>query len=199
MITIKDIPNEKPYKVFVNYLQKAINKKQKRIEAINISSFNKETDEINSRLVNLKYIIQNKWYFFSNYGSSKAKDFATFNTISALFFWPEINVQIRIKGNIFLASEDFSDTHYKKRSKEKNALAHSSDQSMPINSFEHVKKHYEDFLANEKLISKRPKYWGGFYFIPDYFEFWEGNEFRLNKRKEYKFINDSWTENTLQP
>ena len=64
MITIKDIPNEKPYKVFVNYLQKAINKKQKRIEAINISSFNKETDEINSRLVNLKYIIQNKWYFF---------------------------------------------------------------------------------------------------------------------------------------
>lgn len=199
MITIQNIPNEKPYEIFMDYFQKAKSKEQKSIEAINISSFNTETKEISSRLVNLKYIIHNKWYFFSNYNSPKAKDFESFNKISAVQFWSEINTQIRIKGNIFKASEDFSDTHYKKRSKEKNALAHSSDQSMSIASFVEVKKNYKDFLANEKLILQRPKNWGGFYFVPNYFEFWEGNKFRLNKRKEFKLIDDKWIEKTLQP
>ena len=155
MIILQNIPDEKPYAIFMDYFQKAISKKQKSIEAINISSFNKETNQINSRLVNLKYIIKNKWYFFSNYDSPKAKDFESFNEISAVQFWPVINIQIRIKGKIFRASEDFSDTHYKKRSKEKNALAHSSYQSMPIDGFEEVKKNYENFLANEELISQR--------------------------------------------
>ncbi len=199
MIILQNIPDEKPYAIFMDYFQKAISKKQKSIEAINISSFNKETNQINSRLVNLKYIIKNKWYFFSNYDSPKAKDFESFNEISAVQFWPVINIQIRIKGKIFRASEDFSDTHYKKRSKEKNALAHSSNQSMPIDGFEEVKKNYENFLANEELISQRPKNWGGFYFVPNYFEFWEGNKFRLNKRDEFKFIEDKWIESTLQP
>ena len=80
----------------MDYFQKAISKKQKSIEAINISSFNKETNQINSRLVNLKYIIKNKWYFFSNYDSPKAKDFESFNEISAVQFWPVINIQISI-------------------------------------------------------------------------------------------------------
>ena len=78
-------------------------------------------------------------------------------------------------------------------------MAHSSNQSMPIDGFEEVKKNYENFLANEELISQRPKNWGGFYFVPNYFEFWEGNKFRLNKRDEFKFIEDKWIESTLQP
>ena len=49
MIILQNIPDEKPYAIFMDYFQKAISKKQKSIEAINISSFNKETNQINSR------------------------------------------------------------------------------------------------------------------------------------------------------
>ena len=45
----------------------------------------------------------------------------------------------------------------------------------------------------------RPSYWGGFSFIPFYFEFWQGQEFRLNKREVYEEISGDWIKYTLQP
>ena len=53
-------------------------------------------------------------------------------------------------------------------------------------------------LSSENLM-KRPDYWGGFSFTPYYFEFWESNEFRLNKRKVFKFAEDKWKSFILQP
>lgn len=199
MIEISNLSKEKPYKFFEGYYEKAFKAKQRSIEAISISSFNKMLNEVESRYVNLKYIIGNEWTFFSNYRSPKAKDFQSHDQISALLYWGSINVQIRLKANIYMSSEDFSDKHFLLRSKEKNALAISSSQSELVESYSEVEKSFNNVLSQISEDTQRPDFWGGFTFVPYYFEFWEGHENRLNKRHVFKLNEENWEEWFLQP
>ena len=177
---------------------KALNAGQKNIEAISISSFDTDRKEVDSRYVNLKLIINDEFIFFSNYNSPKAHSFSQHNQISALFYWPITNVQIRIKANIKKTSYEFNQKYFFNRSEEKNALALSSNQSKPINSYNQIKKNYNHSLKNDDL-KKCPQYWGGFSFIPYYFEFWEGHESRINKREIFKKIDGIFEHSFLQP
>ena len=199
MIKLSNLEESKPYNLFKEFYKLASLKGQKNIEAIAISSFRRSSNEVDSRFVNLKEIKEDKWIFYSNYNSEKSKDFAEHKQVSVLIFWRKINLQIRIKANIFKLSDSLSDEHFEKRSKYKNALAISSNQSQQINSYQKVIEKYEDTLLKDKLISKRPSYWGGFYFIPFSFEFWEGMEHRLNKRTKFSIDEDGWKKVFLQP
>jgi pyridoxamine 5'-phosphate oxidase len=199
MIEIKNINNSTPYSIFTNLYNNAFLNKQKSIEAISISSFNKDMNEVESRFVNLKYIDGDKWIFFSNYDSLKSKNFETHNQVSCLFYWNTINVQVRLKAKIKKCSNKFSDIHFQKRSITKNALAISSNQSEPIRSYNEVIKNYDNTLKNMHASTKRPDNWGGYSFTPYYFEFWEGHNSRLNKRDIYKVKNKDWLHSILQP
>jgi len=187
-----------PYKDFIKYYDDALKSGEKNIEAASISSFNHSTNEVQSRYVNIKYINNDEWIFFSNYESPKSNDFISHAQISALFYWHKINVQIRIKAQISKTNSDFSDKHFNKRNREKNALAISSNQSMKINSYEDVKKNYLK-IHDSELPLERPNYWGGFSFIPYFFEFWQGHDKRLNKRKTYTLKEKKWIKGYLQP
>jgi pyridoxamine 5'-phosphate oxidase len=173
--------------------------KQKSIEAISISSFNSNSNEVESRFVNLKYIIDNEWTFFSNYESQKAEDFNGHNQISSLLYWRKLNLQIRLKSKINKSSKIFSDDHFKKRSIEKNALAISSSQSKLTASYNEVEESYKKTLSKIHDQVERPNYWGGYTFIPYYFEFWEGHDFRLNKREVFSIKDGKWEQYIIQP
>ena len=84
------------------------------------------------------------------------------------------------------------------RSKQKNALAISSNQSSLISSYNKVIERYENQL-NKKNNNQRPKHWGGYSFKPYYFEFWEGHDSRVNKRTVFAHEKSSWRKFTLQP
>ncbi len=198
MIIIKNIPNSIPYELFLKYLKLAKSSDQDPIDALSISSFCQETNEVESRFVNLKYIISDEWIFFSNYESPKAKNFHNHNQISALIHWPKIDLQIRMKAYVKKTSPSFSDKHFSERQKEKNALAISSMQSQKIESHDQVIKDYEITLANKNLL-KRPDYWGGFSFTPYYFEFWKGHKYRLNQREVFIKNDNLWENYKLQP
>ena len=199
MIEIIDISKDKPYQIFKNYYDLAVMAKQQSIEAISISSFNSNSNEVESRFVNMKYIIDNEWTFFSNYESQKAEDFNSHNQISSLFYWRKLNLQIRLKSKIYKSSKTFSDNHFKKRSLAKNALAISSSQSKLTASYNDVKDSYNKTLSEINYQAERPNYWGGFTFIPYYFEFWQGHENRLNKRHVFEQQGGEWVERLLQP
>ena len=198
MIKIKDIDRSEPYNKFKDYYDLASSSNQESIDAISISSYDKETNQVESRYVNLKYVIGKELIFFSNYNSMKAINFKNHNQISALIYWNKINLQIRMKAKIKKTDPIFSDEYFKKRKKEKNALAISSKQSQIIDSHEDVKNNYKNTLDMDDLYL-RPNYWGGYSFIPYYFEFWKGHEFRLNERDVYEFNNKEWTHFKLQP
>jgi len=198
MIQFNNLNQEIPYQILKDKYDKAANAGQKSIEAISVSSFNKEIHEVDSRYVNLKLIINDEFIFFSNYNSPKASAFSLFDQITALMYWSSTNVQIRMKAKIKKTSNAFNQKYFLDRSEEKNALAISSNQSKPIDSYNQVKENYNKSLKNDDL-KKCPKFWGGYSFTPYYFEFWEGHESRLNKREAYEKSDDSWKHFILQP
>ena len=198
MIQFNNLNQEIPFLLFKAKYDKALNAGQKGIEAISISSFNSKIHEVDSRYVNLKIISNNEFIFFSNYDSPKASSFSSHKQIAALLYWPSINVQIRIKAKIRKTSDEYNQKYFFNRSEEKNALAISSNQSKPIDSYNQVKENYNKSLKNDDL-KKCPEFWGGYSFTPYYFEFWEGHESRLNKREVYEKSDDSWKHLILQP
>ena len=199
MIKFLNPSTEKPYLHFQSLYKEALESDQKGIEAISISSYDQEKKEVEARYVNLKYIAHNEWIFFSNYLSPKANQFEFHSQVSILIYWASINTQIRMKAKIFKTSPEFSDEHFNGRTKEKNALAISSNQSKAIDSFDEVAKNFHDALKTITPETVRPNFWGGYSFTPYYFEFWQGHENRLNKRQVFEQQNNEWAEQLLQP
>ena len=171
---------------------------QNNIEAISISSYNNSLSEVNSRYVNLKIINDNEFIFFTNYNSPKSIEFDSHSQIAAIFYWPSISVQIRIKAKIKKTSIEYNQKYFSERSLKKNALAISSNQSEIIKSYDNVIKNYNNSIEFDNL-KQCPGFWGGYSFIPYYFEFWEGHESRLNKREVYIKKNNHWDHFILQP
>ena len=198
MIGFQYMSDELPYLIFKKKYDNALSKNQKNIEVMSISSFNKNNNEVDSRFVNLKFVKGNQFIFFSNYNSPKSIAFTSHNQISACLYWPSLDVQIRMKAKIKKTSTAYNQKYFFDRSEKKNALAISSNQSKPTDSYNQVKLNYNNSLKNDDL-KNCPEFWGGYSFVPYYFEFWEGHESRLNKRESYAKSDDSWKYLILQP
>ena len=189
---------DRPYLVFKEKYNESIIAKQDNIEAICISSYSPKNKEVNARYVNLKFVNDKQFIFFSNYNSPKSREFNQHEQITATIYWSRTNVQIRMKAYIKKMSKEFNQDYFAKRDEKKNALAISSYQSSPIDSYEMLQKNYEICLKKNNL-NECPDYWGGYSFTPYYFEFWEGHELRLNKREVYEKSFESWKHLFLQP
>ena len=187
-----------PFKNFRKIYDQAKKADQKLIEAISVASFSLDKNEVDSRFVNLKVVDNEEFIFFTNYNSPKSLQFQSHKQISVSIYWQSINVQIRMKAQIKKTSKEFNQKYFFDRSKEKNALAISSNQSKLIDSYNQVKKNYNKSLTNDNL-KKCPEYWGGYSFTPYYFEFWEGHESRINKREVFNKIDGVWEQSFLQP
>ena len=198
MIKFLNISDELPYKIFKNRYDDAVSANQSIVEAICISSYSSSNKEVNARFVNLKFVNEKEFIFFSNYDSPKSEDFKSHNQITAVLHWSSINVQIRMKAKINQTSREFNMKYFSDRDKKKNALAISSNQSRPVSSYKKVYDNYNKSLNNDNL-KDCPEYWGGYTFVPYYFEFWEGHESRLNKREVYEMRNGHWEHFILQP
>tara|TARA_A100001015_G_scaffold310891_1_gene413070 strand:+ start:1055 stop:1660 length:606 start_codon:yes stop_codon:yes gene_type:complete len=194
MIEFKNSNESSPMQIFHDIYLEAKKNEQDNIDAISISSFNHDKNEVSSRIVNIKFIKNGSFFFFSNYFSPKSKDFISHDQVSGLIFWSKINKQIRIKAKIKKCSDTLSDQHFLGRAYKKNITSILSKQSSNIKSFEYMEKIYNEYFykyKNKKL--KRPEYWGGYEMSPYYFEFWSGDDNRLNKRIVYKKENGVWS------
>jgi pyridoxamine 5'-phosphate oxidase len=198
MIDFLNLSQETPYLILKKKYDDALCANQKNIEAVSISSYSNKLKEVNSRFVNLKFIDNNDFIFFSNYDSPKSQEFKDHHQITCLIYWNSINTQIRIKAFIKKTSLEFNKNYFIHRLEKKNALAISSNQSVAIDSFKRVIENYSKSLEFDNL-KECPDYWGGYSFKPYYFEFWEGHESRLNKRDSYHINNSEWHHSVLQP
>ena len=190
--------NEAPYIKFRDLYDQAMLKRQESIEVMAISSYQVETQEVNSRYVNLKIIDDNKFIFFSNYNSTKANEFKANNSVALIFYWNKTDVQIRMKAKINKTSQKYNQKYFSQRNKEKNALAISSNQSKKVDSYSNVFEKYKLILQKENL-TVCPVHWGGYYLIPYYFEFWEGHPSRVNKREVFELHKTNWQTYILEP
>ena len=152
------------------------------------------------RVVLLKSFDEKGFVFFTNYKSRKGKELKVNPAASLLFFWPEIERQIRIEGKVKVVSREESEKYFHSRPGESQIAAWVSDQSSVIpnrnfleTKFVELKKKFGD--AEIPL----PDYWGGYRLIPDSFEFWQGRENRLHDRICYRKEKNKWKIFRLAP
>ena len=195
-----NLPKEKPFELFHDYYARAEEHGDKFAEAGCISSVDQE-NQPHSRFVNFKYFFEDNLIFFSNYESHKAMHFKDNEKVCVNFWWPNLEVQVRINGTISKCEEKFSDEHFQGREPGKNIAAIISEQSKKIESYELLKEKYEamkEKVENGEYTESRPEKWGGFQVKVNYFEFWEANDDRLNYRECYKKETKAWQKFFLQ-
>ena len=155
-----------------------------------------------SRVVLLKDIIDNKFIFYSNYQSEKAQNMASNPNVSLLFFWPEMERQIRVVGTVAKTSSELSDHYFNKRPFESRVSAIISRQSTVIPNREYLEEKVFEFLGQHQDESEkieRPDYWGGYEVTPTSVEFWQGRISRLHDRLRYRLENGNWIIERLAP
>lgn len=153
-----------------------------------------------SRMLLLKLIEDGKFYFFSNYKSTKGKHLEKNGRIALLFFWQEFHRQVRIQGVAEKAAAEISDEYFKLRPEGAKIGAIASPQSEIITSREMLE---ERILALEKEYASRdiprPEHWGGYAVTPCTIEFWQGRTHRLHDRILYSREGKSWKKMRLAP
>jgi pyridoxamine 5'-phosphate oxidase len=153
-----------------------------------------------SRVVLLKQTHQEGFDFYTNYLSKKGKQLKDNFFAALVFYWPELERQVRIEGKVFKLSAPESDEYFMSRPFSSQIGAWASPQSTIIPNRKTLLDWYEEFEHIFKTtVMSRPAHWGGYRLIPDLIEFWQGRENRLNDRVEYVRENDKWEIRRLAP
>lgn len=153
-----------------------------------------------ARILLLKGFDEDGFVFYSNYNSDKGKDLAENPQASMVFFWPELERQVRIDGTVTKLSDEASTAYFHARPIGSQIGATASPQSSVIPNREvleeKVKQLTQEFEGKE---IPRPLHWGGYLLSPTHIEFWQGRPSRLHDRLNYHLVEGSWIINRLAP
>ena len=191
--------SKNPFDQFSKWFDDAVKSKIEQPNAMILATATK--DGIPSvRVVLLKGVDQDGFKFFTNYNSQKGRELNENPSASLLFFWFELERQIRISGRVEKVSQKESEEYFQTRPYESQLGAWASSQSEVIPDREFLDKKYEEFKMKFKEGEvPLPPYWGGFKLIPHSFEFWQGRENRLHDRIQYLRVKDDWKIERLSP
>ena len=196
----EDDAEDDPVKQFNKWWQEAVLSEIDEVNAMALATAS--PDGIPSaRIVLLKGFSEKGFMFFTNYESFKAQQLDNNPKACLVFFWKELERQVRITGLVQKATPEESDTYFQSRPEESRIGAVTSPQSRVIESREWIDNRYE---KNKKLLSgqmiKRPDYWGGYIVRPVIVEFWQGRPGRLHDRIQYTLQNNNeWKIERLAP
>ena len=152
------------------------------------------------RVVLLKSFTEVGFIFYTNYNSEKGVSIEHHSKVGLSFFWPPLERQVIIKGEIKKISSEDSDNYFSSRPKGSQISALVSEQSKVIKSREILEKKMD--LMGKKYITKeikRPKNWGGYLVKPKSVEFWQGRPNRLHDRILCTLVKNSWDIKRLSP
>jgi pyridoxamine 5'-phosphate oxidase len=184
---------------FTRWWDEAINSHIEDVNAMTLATVTNEGHP-SARIVLLKGYDERGFIFFTNYNSHKGQELANNPHAALVFFWKELERQVRIEGLVEKVSEEESDRYYDSRPAASRIGAWASPQSEKIDS----RKILEDnFLDLENRFGTgpipRPPHWGGYVVRPTVIEFWQGRSSRLHDRVRYVLDEDGWKMERLAP
>jgi pyridoxamine 5'-phosphate oxidase len=153
-----------------------------------------------ARTVLLKGYDERGFVFYTNYEGRKAKEIEANPTCTLLFYWGELERQVRIEGRASRLSAEESDAYFASRPRGSRVGAWASEQSRPVEDRSILEERVRALEAEyEGREIPRPPFWGGYRVEPDTIEFWQGRESRLHDRLVYRREDGTWRIERLQP
>ncbi|RKP49025.1 pyridoxamine 5'-phosphate oxidase [Trinickia fusca] len=153
-----------------------------------------------ARIVLIKGVDERGFVFFTNYESRKGQDLAANPHASLLFYWIELERQVRIEGTVVKTSPEESDAYFASRPVGSRIGAWASEQSRVIANRAVLDAREKEFAERFGEHPPRPPHWGGYRLVPEAIEFWQGRPSRLHDRIVYTREADGrWRIGRLSP
>ena len=188
-----------PIKQFSVWFQEALNAKVAEPNAMSLSTVS-EQGRPSSRIVLIKELDERGITWFTHYTSKKGNELAKNPLAALLFFWPELERQVRIEGRVEKVAEVENDAYFHSRPVASQHGALASEQSKAIANRAMLEERIEKVSAQYGQQVPRPLHWGGYRLVPDYVEFWQGRSSRVHDRIAYaKNDQGLWVRQRLQP
>lgn len=152
------------------------------------------------RIVLLKGFDDRGFVFYTNYEGRKGRNLLSNPKAALCFYWPTIDIQVRVEGTVTKVAEKEADAYFATRHRLSQIGAWASRQSEPLETptalDERVQKYEREFEGKDV---PRPKYWSGFRVRPERVEFWKGKPNRLHERHLYTRVGAGWKIETIYP
>ncbi len=188
-----------PVEQFKLWFQQALDRQVPEPTAMTLATADAE-GQPSVRTVLLKEVEGEDFVFYTNYQSRKGRELEANPKASLLFFWPQLERQVRIEGLARRVSRETADAYFQSRPRGSRLGAWASPQSRPLKDRRELEQAFSDVeerFAGEEI--PLPPHWGGFRLSPQAFEFWQGRPSRLHDRFLYTRQTDGWKLQRLAP
>jgi pyridoxamine 5'-phosphate oxidase len=189
-----------PLRQFHTWFEQAVKSQLTDANAMTLATAS-ANGEPAARIVLLKGADASGFVFYTNYDSAKGRDLAANPRASLLFFWPELERQVRVSGSVAKTTTEESEAYFHSRPAESQISAAISKQSQPVANRADLESRYADALEKFRgSVVPLPPNWGGYRVSPERIEFWQGRTSRLHDRLVYtKQPGGSWSRSRLEP
>ena len=192
---------ESPFTLFKAWMDEALAQNVKEPYAMSLATCGAD-NKPSVRIVLLREVTDTGIIFYTNYESAKGQDISENPNVEALFFWNELERQVRISGSIAKINADKSAQYFQKRPHDSQLGAWvSQPQSGEVASREVIEQTFEQLKADypEGASVPTPEFWGGYEITIEEIEFWQGRANRVHDRMVYTKQDSGWTTKRLLP
>jgi pyridoxamine 5'-phosphate oxidase len=193
-----------PIRQFGRWFDEAVKAEVLESNAMTLATIGAE-GRPSARIVLLKDFDERGFVFFTNYASRKGRDLAANAAAALVFFWVELERQVRIEGIVTKVDDAESVAYFASRPRLARIGAWASPQSEPIDGRAALEANFAAMEAQYRDAGDdvpRPPHWGGYRLEPDVLEFWQGRSSRLHDRIRYRRGAENpeiWTIDRLAP
>jgi pyridoxamine 5'-phosphate oxidase len=193
-----DVARE-PITQFTRWFDEAVNARIPMVNAMTLASVS-EAGQPSARIVLLKEVDETGFVFYTNYESRKGRELSTNPGVALLFYWIELEREVRIEGRVTKVTTKESDDYFSSRPLGSRFAAIASPQSQVVADRAVLEQRFSEAEKETGSNPSRPAHWGGYRVAPEMVEFWQGRPNRLHDRLQYRLRPDGgWIIERLAP
>lgn len=188
-----------PVTQFTRWFDEAINARVPMVNAMTLASVS-ASGQPSARIVLLKEADQAGFVFYTNYESRKGRELAANPRAALLFYWIELEREVRIEGRVATVTARESDEYFSSRPLGSRFAAIASPQSRVVTDRAALEARFSETEKRAGSTPSRPACWGGYRVVPEVVEFWQGRPNRLHDRLQYRLrVDGGWIIERLAP